>query len=556
MNAPLLLTVFLLSLAATPARPPAQTRVPTLTYSIAGIVVDSSSGAAVRHAKLYLLNGSDEISVTAEDNGSFRITGLEAGKYQVYASAPGYVRQALDAHGPFFTAVVVGPKLDSEHVVFRIQLQAIIHGRITDERGEPVRNANVMLFSPGASGASAHTVLMQTMAQTNDLGEYRFALLHAGSYFVAVQASPWYAQTSFRYAHSSQENVSFRRAIGPYDSAKPDPTLDAVFPLTFYPGVTDESSASQLHLSPGDSVQADVSLRSAPAVHLRLTNLPAASRDQIPGISAVRKLFGSFAAGIPASTMQISPGEYEVAGLPPQDMTLLINDNLPDHPARALDTSPSDGATLDASRLPPAVTVSGHVVLAPGMAELGENAGLNLMRGDNNNPFIRLKKDGSFSISPVEAGTYVLLVNADGPARFIQKIVVAGAKAKGHSIIIPGGRDVDLTIYLGEGVGKITGFAALEGHSAAGAVVLLYPESGENPNEDSRMDQSDSDGSFTLGGIVPGKYRLLAIQGGWNLDWRDPAVLRPYLEKAQPLQISTNDSRKLTVEVQPLIKTR
>jgi hypothetical protein len=44
---------------------------------------------------------------------------------------------------------------------------------------------------------------------------------------------------------------------------------------------------------------------------------------------------------------------------------------------------------------------------------------------------------------------------------------------------------------------------------------------------------------------------LLAIQDGWSLDWRDPMVLKPYLEKAQSLEISANDSRKMSVQVQP-----
>ena len=86
-----------------------------------------------------------------------------------------------------------------------------------------------------------------------------------------------------------------------------------------------------------------------------------------------------------------------------------------------------------------------------------------------------------------------------------------------------------------------------------GVMVLLIPESGVNLDDDSRMDQSDSDGSFRLDGIIPGKYRLLAIQDGWSLDWRDPRILKPYLEKAQLLQISVGESRKITVEVQRCI---
>jgi len=44
-----------------------------------------------------------------------------------------------------------------------------------------------------------------------------------------------------------------------------------------------------------------------------------------------------------------------------------------------------------------------------------------------------------------------------------------------------------------------------------------------------RRDQSDSDGSFTLPDIVPGMYTVVAIADGWELEWTNPEVLKPYL---------------------------
>src|SRR5262249_36381792 len=114
---------------------------------------------------------------------------------------------------------------------------------------------------------------------------------------------------------------------------------------------------------------------------------------------------------------------------------------------------------------------------------------------------------------------------------------------------------VDLTIVMGRGFGEITGVAVRESRGVDGVMVLLVPDSGVNVEDDSRMDQSDSDGSFELGGIIPGKYRLLAIQDGWSLEWRNPAVLKPYLEKTALLQIAAGESRKINVEVQKRISS-
>ena len=81
-------------------------------------------------------------------------------------------------------------------------------------------------------------------------------------------------------------------------------------------------------------------------------------------------------------------------------------------------------------------------------------------------------------------------------------------------------------------------------------MVLLVPESGENIEDDSRMDQSDSDGTFAIGAILPGKYRLMAIEDGWDLEWFNPTVLNPFRENAQIFEIMPDGSTKATVNVQ------
>jgi hypothetical protein len=185
-------TAFLLLSLSTPFQQNVSQR-PQL-YPITGVVVDAVTGAPVPHADLLISVQDDQLKVTAGEDGHFRFAGLEVGKYLLSAQARGYVREAFDQHGAFSTAIAVGPGLDSEHLVFRLHPQAVIHGRVTDEHGDPVRHAAVQLFAnSNAQGMRANFV--QTQAQTDDLGEYRFAHLLVGKYLVVVQAQPWYAQT-------------------------------------------------------------------------------------------------------------------------------------------------------------------------------------------------------------------------------------------------------------------------------------------------------------------------------------------------------------------------
>src|SRR5205823_12321989 len=141
-------------------------------------------------------------------------------------------------------------------------------------------------------------------------------------------------------------------------------------------------------------------------------------------------------------------------------------------------------------------------------------------------------------------------VNLHAGGYYIQKVSAKNARVSGREITITDAGDVTLTVTMGQGQSQVTGVVQLGGKPAAGVMVLLAPQSGREMEEDSRMDESDSDGTFTLGGILPGDYILLAIKDGWDLEWAKPGVLEPYLSAGQNLLIGANQSIKVTVSAQ------
>jgi hypothetical protein len=84
-------------------------------------------------------------------------------------------------------------------------------------------------------------------------------------------------------------------------------------------------------------------------------------------------------------------------------------------------------------------------------------------------------------------------------------------------------------------------------------MVLLVPEDPANNLALFRLDQSDTDGSFTLASVVPGKYMLMAIQDGWQLEWTAPDVIKKMRGHGQSLEVSPHGKYDLRIRVEHIL---
>ena len=120
----------------------------------------------------------------------------------------------------------------------------------------------------------------------------------------------------------------------------------------------------------------------------------------------------------------------------------------------------------------------------------------------------------------------------------------------GNKVEIGGSNPIRLQIRVSRGLGRVEGVAVKDGKPFPGAMVVLVPEDLEHHLSFVRRDQSDGDGTFLLGNAAPGKYKVVAIRNGWDMEWSNPAVLKPYLKAAEPLQVNANQKYSVTVKVQ------
>jgi hypothetical protein len=545
-------------------------------FRISGTVVDSQTLQPLDHVEVIMslpTNVNDSRHFVTSSDGHFVFTNLPAGKYRLTAERPGYASQAFHEHEEFSTYIVTGPNQPSENLTFPLLRSAVITGVITDEWGDPVRNARIFLFSFGLSFGSAKAHMVGN-ADTDDRGRYRLPNLDPGVYAVMVSAYPWYrAQLRDRGGEASSRALS-------------NPALDVVYPFTYYPNSSTLAGAAKLTLSPGASQSADIAIHPVPSIHLLVkTSIPQVEEPEdgnaspeiarpLTSVNVVRSIGEEFSdtETFPFDQHEISPGLVEISGLQPGEVRILSDPQSASNravSARSLDLSSSmevdltlHGSLVDVSgvahiegkqedaqakpsnspRLVPADPMDGE-------AHIGQLTFRSTTTGDSYMaPF---SGEDGLSLGPlaIPAGSYEVAFD-HSPELELTKLEAEGATVSHLTVDIPAGHPVKLTIHLAANDSSISGVALKKGKPLAGAMIVLVPQDPNKNASEFHRDQTDSDGSFTLSDLYPGQYTLLAIENGWDLEWASPSVLFRYLPNGLPVTVTPNSTATLNPTVQ------
>jgi hypothetical protein len=482
-------------------------------YVIAGTVLNAVTGEPVRGSTVAVLAEGDSrriASVQSGKDGRFNIPALAAGAYQLSASKRGYASAFYDEHGQFSSAIVTGEGQDTGNLVFRLTPGAVLRGVVTADGGDPVEGARLMLFRKPQDHAPGETIAQADLTVTDETGSYEFGNLDKGEYLLAVVAEPWYAM---------------HRSGGGSRQAEGNRALDLAYPITFFDSTTDEASASPIVLTGGSRVEADMSLHAVPALSLVVE----APRKQ-DGSAAVPELkqtiFGTVLSSRSAELMDaITNGRAEFTGMAPGQYEITQGD-----PPRVVELDANTSQQVEAGAGIPAVAVSGTLQTATG-GPLGVEAQVTLEPADSAQglkPMVSDFNRGSFSFAAVPAGKWKLRPEIGAVQAPVISIAVGGRQQVGNLVTVQD-HALTLVVKVSAGGTMVEGFASKAGKGKAGVLVLLVPRDAVDFAELVRRDQSNSDGSFSMHGAVPGEYTVVAIENGWGLDWTRPEVIGRYL---------------------------
>jgi protocatechuate 3,4-dioxygenase beta subunit len=534
------------------------------TASVQGRVAKDPGGEPVKKALIELIaenqnEGGDYTAVTGGD-GSFRVEGVAPGRYRLFVERTGYLeveKHHARADGRVLT-LTAGQELAD--VLVRLQPAAVVEGRVTDEDGDPLPDAQVAVLRQTFVAGRSHWQQAGS-ERTNDLGEYRIAGLAAGNYYVSVSPPP-----DFKSLIAAASNAPAADAGADAHNADTRTGGATAYATTYYPGTQDLRQAAALQLHAGDEFPVNFSLTPSPSLVVRgsIANLAAGSSALVMLQSKdfnltlngaeIRK-DGSF------EIRDVAPGAYNVVATVSGAIPLMARqalqvgaenvDGLHLVPQAGgwvrgrLRVESKSAARLDASQF----------FLALRSAEGDDDVLGALSLGEGFGTVAHVSGDGSFEWKNVPPGRYYVELAGDPGASadwFIKSVNAGGREATDTGFSVGGGMAaVDLVASANAAVvdGVVTDAA---GQALANATVVAVPEARLRTRTDRyRKIVSDQSGHFTLHGLPPGEYTLLAWESVDGEAYYNPEFLKSFEGQGKALLVSEGERKSLQLAVIP-----
>lgn len=534
---------------------PCAAQTPPSRASLQGIVAKSPSGEPVKKAIIELIaesqdEGGNYTAQTGAD-GVFRIEGIAPGRYHLFVERPGYLETDKHHSRTEGRVLTLAAGQEIKDLVIRLQPAAVIEGRVTDEDGEPLPEAQVSVLRQ--TFLSGHAHWEQAGAErTNDLGEYRIANLAAGNYYVSVAPPPDFKSLIEATSKAEPHNAP---------SDKPAPTS---YQTTYYPGTHDRAQAAPVQLHAGDDFPVSFSLTPSPTLTIRgsVTNL---ARGATANIMLQSRDFS-----LVLNLAEVhKDGSFEIRDVSPGTYTILATVDTGSAPLLARQTLRVTSANIDGLRLAPqpGALVRGRLRLeSKAAARLNptqiflelrpaeeDDALSSFTMAGNFSTVAQVRDDGSFEWKNVPPGRYFVQLSGEVSSDQFLKSVEGGAHAPADADFSVNGGAVDLDVVVSADGAVADGVVtARKGEPVANATVVAVPEARYRKRLDRfRKTLTDQAGRFTLRGLPPGDYTLFAWESMDGEAYFNPEFVRNYEGQGNPLHVGEGEHRSVPLEVIP-----
>ena len=509
--------------------------------SLAGRVVKDPGGEPLKKAIIELIQdtageSAHNYTATSDAEGNFSISNITPGRYHLLIERTGYLFVDTKHHRSDSTTLSLEPGQSLTGQVFRMLPCAVVTGRVLDEDGDPMPEAFVTLLRRVPSSDRLDQVAGE---RTNDVGQYRLSGIMPGRYYLAVTPPP--DVTNFLAPH------------------KKEGKSDLAYVPTFYPNALDRAQASVLELRAGDEVPIDFSLARMQTARIRgvIAGVPNGAHASVLLHSADgSQTFNQVEAD--------KDGKFEMRDVAPGTYDLLAIETLDDKTRMARQTEQIAGASVEGVRLTPlpGASIRGQVRVDGPPVDLSQFAlTLNPSGPDSWITMIsatgsgHVHPDGTFEWKDLAPGNYTLQVTSEQTSTsdyFLESVNAGGRDSRDTGLTVNTG-SILLDVVLSPKGAKLTGVVVDEkGQPVANAVVVAMPEEKfRKRSERYAKATTDQRGQFSMQGLIPGQYSLLAWESLDGDSYLDADFRKQFEEQAVSVRAESSQSARVSLKAQP-----
>jgi carboxypeptidase family protein len=525
--------------------------------TVEGSVINIQNSRAIPRATvtLWRVKGLGSKSARADGNGHFIFEYVEPGTYRLMAEHQGFFADERRRESEPVFEVAAGDHVRNMPV--RLVPAAIISGEVRDEYSDPVQNVAIKLLAMRMRLGQMY-LSPAGNATTDDRGEYRIAGLHPGKYYVVAEYKSQQVMVDAVKTAIAEKLVEQTQAGGKshgnvlkLDVVPETPEPAYTYPPMFYPATGDFRQAQAISLNPGDEVPANFLLISTPVVSIRgrVTN---GMTGRPPTGASVAAFWTPYmeGEGMPARVSS-EDGTFEIRGLAPGTYTVRANFNEDKQTYEGEGTVEvgNQGAQNVQIAALPDFAASGHVTIVDTKVPMARV--LVEFAGEGTMPRVMARAgypDYKFDAQLRPERRYRAAVRNLPEDYYLKSLAISGHDVPPDNVVVSG-IGGQMEIVLSPTGARIEGILFDAKEEPTRGSILLVPDASEpGPPDLFRRAGADSKGKFTLRGVAPGSYRLVALESvSLETEINDPDFLRTIGNRGQALIVE--ESGKYTVSL-------
>ena len=449
-------------------------------------------------------NEQSTAKASTDEEGRFRLTRIPAGRYYLLPFAPAFASDAEDPSTGPEKIITLSDGETVEGINMALKRGGVITGRITDASGRPVVEEQVGLqIMDDRNQKRPYYPSNSFSLQTDDRGVYRLYGLAAGRYLVSVGFQP--------------ERGMMKMGFG-----------SRYYPLTFHPGVTDESKATVVELPQGGEVtgvdiilsRIEKSYTATGRVIDADTGKPIADLGIGYGPLRPDQRLGARGWGYRSNLK----GEVRLEGLFPGRYAAFVsteegNEYYNEPTTFEIVDADISGVEMKVRR---GSSISGTVMVEGASQQdvpaklSGLSMYLAILTQEVNHAggtMLRISPDGSFRVSGLWPGKAMFRLDNWGPNKGLSLLRVErdGVEQREGIELSAGEQISGVKVILSQSTGVIRGQIKIEGMNYPDdARMNVNIRSAGEPKPDNIYTLVDSRGHFTVEGVAPGEYEITA----------------------------------------------